>query len=146
MQRIFQRAAQKTSLNELVLRDDTETKSTNKEDVLSSSEVRKMLRCGVLKLLDDQNTYLTEEAVDELIEAAHARGDQTMGQGPDEDEALIDARDVEAVDVFNQKLTQIRSFGGKKFDSNKDAMRGIADQVLNASSMPPKPRTSNPKP
>ena len=43
-QRIFQRAAQKLSLNELVLRDDTETKSDKSEDVLSSSEVKKMLQ------------------------------------------------------------------------------------------------------
>jgi hypothetical protein len=109
--------------------------------VLSSGEVRKMLRCGVVKLLDDESTSITEETVDELIEAAHARGDQTMGQGPEEDDSLDDAKDVEAVDVFNQKLTQIRTFGGKKFDLNKDAMRSIADQVPTASSsMVPNPK------
>ena len=124
-----------------MLRDDTETKSTNKEDVLSSGEVKKMLRCGVVKVLDDKSTSITEETVDELIEAAHARGDQTMGQGPDEDDSLDDSKDVEAVDVFNQKLTQIRTFGGKKFDLNKDAMRSIADQVPTASSsMVPNPK------
>ena len=119
-----------------MLRDDTETKSTNKEDVLSSGEVKKMLRCGVVKVLDDKSTSITEETVEKLIEAAHARGNQTMGQGPDEDDSLDD-KDVEAVDVFNQKLTQIRTFGGKKFDLNKDAMRSIADQVPTASSIVP---------
>ena len=126
-QRIFQRAAQKTSLNELVLRDDTTTKSANKEDVLSSGEVKKMLRCGVVKVLDDETTSITEEKVDELIAAAHARGDQAVGQGPDEDSGVDEDRDMEVVDVFNQKLAQVRCFDGKRFDSNKEAMRSIAD-------------------
>ncbi|MGB1600891.1 MAG: helicase-related protein, partial [Promethearchaeia archaeon] len=59
-QRIFQRAAQKLSLNELVLRDETDSKSERKEDVLSQSEVKKMLRCGVMKILESESTVMTE--------------------------------------------------------------------------------------
>ena len=127
-QRIFQRAAQKLSLNELVLRDDTDTKSDKKEDVLSSGEVKKMLRCGVLKILDTKSTLMTEESVDELIAAAHARGDQsTSANGPEQDD-LDDDIKGDTLNVFNQKLLEVRNFDGVKFDSARDAIRSIADQ------------------
>jgi hypothetical protein len=61
--------------NELVLRDDTETKSDRKEDVLSSSEVKKMLRCGVVAIIDGESVPMTEAMADKLIEDAHLRGD-----------------------------------------------------------------------
>lgn len=113
-QRIFQRAAQKLSLNELVLRDDTETKSDKKEDVLSSGEVKKMLRCGVMKILDGESTIITEEIVDQLISEAHLRGDQAANAGPEDGGEM---EEEEAQDVFNQKLLEVRSFNGQKFES-----------------------------
>jgi hypothetical protein len=113
-QRIFQRAAQKLSLNELVLRDDTSTKSDKKEDVLSSGEVKKMLRCGVMKILDGESTIITEEIVDQLIAEAHSRGDQPANAGPEEEGKM---EEEEAEDVFNQKLLEVRSFNGQKFES-----------------------------
>ena len=61
--------------NELVLRDDTETKSDRAEDVLSSSEVKKMLRCGVVAIMDGESVPMTEAMADQLIEDAHVRGD-----------------------------------------------------------------------
>jgi SWI/SNF-related matrix-associated actin-dependent regulator of chromatin subfamily A member 5 len=123
-QRVFQRAAQKTSLNELVLRDDTESKSDKKEDVLSSTEVKKMLRCGVVKILEGESTVMTEELVDNLINEAHMRGEEDKVDPQDE----IKEDDVQAVDVFNQKLLEVRQFGGKVFDNARDAYRDIASQ------------------
>ena len=97
-----------------MLRDDTSTKSDKKEDVLSSGEVKKMLRCGVMKILDGESTIITEEIVDQLIAEAHSRGDQPANAGPEEEGKM---EEEEAEDVFNQKLLEVRSFNGQKFES-----------------------------
>ena len=123
-QRIFQRAAQKLSLNELVLRDDTETKSDKMEDVLSSSEVKKMLRCGVVKIFEGEGVSMTEAIADKLIADAHERGDGA-GFGSDECGSVDDG---ESTNVFNQKILEIRHFCGERFSSSRDALRSIADQ------------------
>ena len=120
-QRIFQRAAQKLSLNELVLRDETDSKSERKEDVLSQSEVKKMLRCGVMKILESESTVMTEALVDSLIADAHARGQQ---DNLDQGETEVEREDV---DVFNQKLLEIRQFDGKKFSTARETFRSIAE-------------------
>jgi SWI/SNF-related matrix-associated actin-dependent regulator of chromatin subfamily A member 5 len=129
-QRIFQRAAQKLSLNELVLRDDTETKSDKSEDVLSSSEVKKMLRCGVVNIIEGESVPMTEAMADQLIGDAHMRGDGA-GFGDGElagaDEGGSGSVDNgESPNVFNQKILEIRQFGGEHFSSAKDALRDIA--------------------
>jgi len=101
-----------------------QSKSDKKEDVLSSGEVKKMLRCGVMKILDGESILMTEASVDTLIAQAHARGEQG-GAGPEEDAAEV--KEEEETDVFNQKLLEVRQFGGKKFESAREAMRSIAD-------------------
>jgi hypothetical protein len=120
-ERVFLRAQQKISLNEMVLRDHTVAPEDDESvKPLSGREIRTMLRCGARRILSSSNEEvdLTDADVEGIISAACSLSTASMKEEPESDDDD---------DVFEKEKWDIRTFEGEKYQSSKESFRSIAD-------------------
>mmetsp|Transcript_47412 Transcript_47412/g.111742 ORF Transcript_47412/g.111742 Transcript_47412/m.111742 type:complete len:672 (-) Transcript_47412:567-2582(-) len=128
-ERVFQRAQQKVSLNEMVLRDDTDAPEDESKDELSYNEVQSMLAFGAARILSENledDKPITLETIDALI--ANAELYEPFSQKSKE-KLEIEAKDKQAAENFMTKeLWNTKKFGGKVHTDMKTSFRSIADE------------------
>lgn len=119
-ERVFMRAQQKISLNEMVLRDHTVApEDDDSAKPLSGREIRTMLRCGARRILSSSSddVDLTDADIEGIISAASSIDAAVLKEESDEEDE----------DLFEKEEWDIRKFQGEQYQSSKESFRSIAD-------------------